>query len=213
MSRFTTTALTRASSERNDRGSDRRAKRARLGWTLLISPSDVSEGTTTALTRATSARVFALAVLLAGCAGYGPGDLKPGQTEADVRARMGEPTDRVTLPNGGSRLEYARGPEGSHTYRIELDTAGRVQGVSQILTEANFATVRRGETKAEVRDQLGRPAEERTGGRGVGEVWSYRYDYRFECRWFQVWLVDDKVREGSYAVDPNCDEKRTLRGD
>lgn len=171
----------------------------------------MSRFTTTVPTRASSA--LSALLLATACAGYGPGDLKAGQTEADVRARMGEPTDRVTLPNGGSRLEYARGPMGAHTYRIELDASGRVQGVSQILTEANFATVRRNESKAEVRDQLGRPAEQRTGWRGVGEVWSYRYDYRFECRWFQVWLVDDKVREGSYAADPNCDEKRTLRGD
>jgi hypothetical protein len=167
--------------------------------------------TTTAPTRASSA--ISAVLLAAGCAGYGPGDLKPGQSEADVRARMGEPTDRVSLPSGGSRLEYARGPMGAHTYRIELDASGRVQSVSQVLTEANFATVRRGESKADVRDRLGRPAEQRTGWRGVGEVWSYRYDYRFECRWFQVWLVEDRVREASYAIDPNCDEKRTLRGD
>jgi hypothetical protein len=171
----------------------------------------MSRFTITLPTRASS--VLSAALLLAACAGYGPGDLKPGQSETEVRARMGEPTDRSTLPNGGTRLEYARGPMGAHTYRIELDAAGRVQSVTQILTEANFATVRRGESKADVRDQLGRPAEQRTGWRGLGEVWSYRYDYRFECRWFQVWLVEDKVREASYAVDPNCDEKRTLRGD
>jgi hypothetical protein len=208
MSRFTTMQPTRASSERRASAPrERRAMRGLQGWTSLISRSDVSEGTTTL------ACLGLAALLLAGCAGYGPGDLKPGQSEADVRARMGEPTDKVSLPSGGTRLEYARGPMGAHTYRIELDAAGRVLGVSQILTEANFATVRRNESKAEVRDQLGRPAEERTGWRGVGEVWSYRYDYRFECRWFQVWLVDDRVREASFAVDPNCDEKRTLRGD
>jgi hypothetical protein len=139
--------------------------------------------------------------------------LKPGQSEADVRARMGEPTDRATLPNGGSRLDYARGPMGGHTYRIDLDASGRVQGLQQILTEANFETVRRGEAKADVRERLGRPSEQRVGWRGVGEVWSYRYDYRFQCRWFQVWLVEDRVREAAYAPDPVCDEKKLLRGD
>jgi hypothetical protein len=171
----------------------------------------MSRFTTTVPMRASSA--LSVLLLVAGCAGYGPGNLAPGQSEADVRARMGEPTDRVALPNGGSRLEYARGPMGAHTYRIELDAAGRVHSVSQVLTEANFATVRRSESKADVRDRLGRPAEQRVGWRGVGEVWSYRYDHRFECRWFQVWLVEERVREASYAVDPNCDEKRTLRGD
>jgi hypothetical protein len=211
MSRFTTTAPTRASSERSDRGSDRRAKRAHLGWTLLRSRSDVSEGTTAALGRVSSA--LGAALLLLGCAGYGPSDLKAGQTEADVRARMGEPTDRSTLPNGGARLDYARGPMGAHTYRIDVDASGRVQSVQQILTEANFETVRPGQPKANVRDLLGRPAEQRTGWRGVGEVWSYRYDHRVECRWFQVWLVEDRVREASYAPDPLCDERRKLSGD
>ena len=171
----------------------------------------MSRFTTTALTRASSAASALL--LMVGCAGYGPGDLKPGQSEADVRTRMGEPTDRSALPNGGSRLEYARGPMGAHTYRIELDTAGSVQNVHQILTEANFEAVRPGESKADVRDRLGRPAQQRTGWRGVGEVWSYRYDHRIECRWFQVWLVENRVREASYAVDPICEEKPTQRGD
>ena len=70
---------------------------------------------------------------------------------------------------------------------------------------------RRGASKADVRDRLGRPAEQRTGWRGVGEVWSYRYDGVF-CRWFQVWLVDERVREGAYAPDPLCDEKKKLSG-
>jgi len=205
----------RASSEPSDRDGDRRAKRARPGRAVLIARGDASEDATMRPLRASNAKPFAalMLILLGGCAGYGPGNLAPGQGEADVRARMGEPTDRLVLPSGGSRLEYARGPMGAHTYRIELDAAGRVQRIDQVLTEANFAGVRRGETKVDVRERLGRPAEQRTGWRGVGEVWSYRYDYRFECRWFQVWLVEDRVREASYATDPMCDEKRKLSGD
>ena len=167
----------------------------------------------TTMLRMRALSVLSAALLIAGCAGYGPGDLKPGQAEADVRARMGEPTDRASLPNGGSRLDYARGPMGGHTYRIDLDASGRVQTVQQILTEANFETVRPGQARADVRERLGRPSEQRVGWRGVGEVWSYRYDYRFQCRWFQVWLVEERVREGAYAPDPICDEKRLLRGD
>jgi hypothetical protein len=171
----------------------------------------MSRFTTTRPTRASSACSFALlAALLGGCAGYGPGDLRAGQTESDVRARMGEPTDRVSLPGGGSRLEYARGPYGKHTYRIEVDAAGRVQDVKQILTESNFEALRPGASLNEVRDRLGRPSETRVGWRGVGEVWSYRYEQAFVCQWFQVWLVDDRVREAAYAEDPACQEKRRL---
>ena len=170
----------------------------------------MSRFTTILLTRASS--VLSAALLVAGCAGYGPGDLKPGQTEADVRARMGEPTDRSSLSSGGARLDFARGPMGAHTYRIDVDASGRVQSVQQILTETNFESLRPGQPKAAVRDLLGRPAEQRVGWRGVGEVWSYRYDHRVECRWFQVWLVEDRVREASYAPDPLCDERRKLSG-
>jgi hypothetical protein len=161
------------------------------------------------LTRASSALS---ALLLAACGTYGPGKLAAGQTEADARAELGEPTARTTLPNGGTRLDYARGPYGKHTYRVELDNGGKVASVSQLLTETNFETLRPGWSKQQVDDRLGPPSETRGGWRGLGEVWSYRYDWLSQCRWFQVWLVDDKVREASYAPDPVCDEKRRLSG-
>jgi hypothetical protein len=163
-----------------------------------------------------AAAACAAALLLVACAGYGPGNLRPGQGEADVVASMGQPTDRTVLPGGGSRLDYARGPFGKHTYRLELDAAGRVTSISQLLVENNFESLRPGMSRIEVRDRLGRPSETRVGWRGVGEVWSYRYEYeRFGalCRWFQVWLVDDRVREAAYAEDPQCEERRPFIGD
>ena len=110
-------------------------------------------------------------------------------------------------PDGGVRLKYARGPMGQHTYMVRLDTAGRMQGWEQVLTEANFESIAVAAPLADVRGLLGRPAEIRTGWRGVGEVWSYRYEALF-CRWFQVWLVDGVVREAGYAEDPMCAHRR-----
>ena len=169
----------------------------------------MSRSTTTRPTRASSARsaIVLVAAALAGCAGYSPGDLQVGASEADVRGRMGEPTGREALPNGGTRVEYARGPMGKHTYVIELDASGRVRGWEQVLTETNFESIEIGASKADVRRRLGRPSETRVGWRGVGEVWSYRYEALF-CRWFRVWLVDGRVREASYDIDPQCDEAR-----
>jgi hypothetical protein len=146
-------------------------------------------------------------LVLAGCAGYSPGNIQMGASEAEVRSRMGEPTGRAALPGGGTRIEYARGPMGKHTYMVELDASGRVRGWEQVLTEANFESIPIGAPQADVRWQLGRPSETRVGWRGVGEVWSYRYESLF-CRWFQVWLVDGSVREAAYAIDPMCDEHR-----
>jgi hypothetical protein len=162
--------------------------------------------------RSSAVLTLAASTLLAACTTYGPGNLRAGQSEADVRARLGEPTERASLPGGGTRLDFARGPFGQHTYRVELDATGRIASIGQLLTEANFATVRPNMAAAEARERLGRPSETRGGWRGVGEVWSYRYESTF-CKWFQVWVVNDRVREAAYADDPVCDEKRRISGD
>jgi hypothetical protein len=172
----------------------------------------MNRSTTTRPTRASSAASALAAAfsLLAGCTGYGPGNLQTGQSEADVIARMGTPTVRSALAGGGARLDFARGPMGAHTYRVEVDGAGRVRSIDQLLTETNFETVQRGETPEQVRDRLGPPSEVRGGWRGLGEVWSYRYDWRVRCQWFQVWLVDQRVREAGYGIDPHCEEARKI---
>ena len=145
---------------------------------------------------------------LAACTSYGPGDLGPGRSEAEVRDKMGEPTGRYPLPDGGSKIEYARGPAGGHTYMVDVDAAGRVRGVEQVLTERNFNAVQIGTPRDDVRRRLGRPSESRVGWRGVGEVWSYRFEWTAHCRWFQIWIDKDVVREASYAVDPVCDDTK-----
>jgi hypothetical protein len=122
---------------------------------------------------------------------------------------MGPPTARTARPGGAATLEYARGPMGMHTYRIELDSASRVASIDQLLNEHNFEAIQPGETADAVRDRLGRPSETRVGWRGVGVVWAYRYDHQAPyCRWFVIWLVDGRVREASYAPDPLCEDLR-----
>lgn len=168
----------------------------------------MNRSTTTAPTPASSALSFIAASLLAGCAGYGAEGLLPGTAEQAVLDRMGAPTDRLQRADGSRRLEYARGPMGRHTYRVEVDRAGRVTGWSQLLTEEAFGAVPLGAGREDVLERLGRPAEQRVGWRGVGELWSYRYDSQPFCRWFQIWFVDGRVREAAYAPDPDCDDER-----
>jgi hypothetical protein len=172
----------------------------------------MSRSTTTRPTRRSSAAsAIVAACLLAGCAGYGPGDLKPGQPEADVRARMGEPTLQSRRPDGSARLDYGRGPYGKHGWRIDIDAAGRVQRIEQLLTERNFEALPLQVDATAVLERLGPPSERRVGWRGVGEVWSYRFeDWFWPCRWFQVWLVEGRVREAGYGTDPVCEESRLL---
>jgi SmpA / OmlA family len=111
--------------------------------------------------------------LLGGCAtGH---SLVPGQsTEADVRARMGAPTDTRAEADGDRVWEYARGAEGFHTYMVRMGPDGRVKEVAQVLTEERLARIVPGKTtRSEVRRLLGRPGFEDTYG--VGLTWSWRY--------------------------------------
>jgi hypothetical protein len=144
------------------------------------------------------------ALLLAACAGYAPVNVQPGQSADEVTRSMGQPTGRYALPQGGQRLEYARGPYGKHTWMIDVDPSGRVRSVEQVLTEANFATVKPGETTQDVLLKLGRPSDRRGAFRNT-ELWSYRYDATF-CQWFVVTMnPDGRVRDTGYVPDPLCD--------
>ncbi len=146
------------------------------------------------------------ALALAACAMYAPRSLKAGDSLDEVRRQLGEPTARYTLPTG-TRLEFARGPYGKHTYMVDVDAQGRVTAWQQVLTEENFNRVEAGQTGEQLLMQLGRPAETRPGGWQRGQVWSYRYDTVMGlCQWFQVSLDDHGVVTSSaYGIDPRCD--------
>ena len=155
-------------------------------------------------------RVFLLCAVLyaglcGGCTSYGPGDVRVGQTADDVVRSMGSPTGRYALSAGGTRLEFARGPYGKHTYMIDLDATGHVMAWHQALDESHFAMVQPGESRDEVLQQLGHPSDTRYIGWQKLVVWAYRYD-TLECQWFQVSLdVQGRVHDTSYGVDPHCD--------
>jgi hypothetical protein len=146
-----------------------------------------------------------LAAALAACAGYGPGDVRPGQSAEEVARSMGAPTSRYTMPDGHTRLEYARGPAGRETFMIDLDAQGRVQQWAQVLDEPHFLRVVPGMSSDELLRLLGRPGERRPGGLRGGETWSWRYPTH-DCLWIQVSIeADGRVRDGvSHALDPTC---------
>lgn len=154
--------------------------------------------------RAAGAALLTGAVL-AGCAAYGPGDLRAGLPREAVLVSMGVPRLELARPEGGTRLVYARGPMGRETYMVDLDTAGRVQHWHQALGETQFAQLRLGLSREELLYRLGPPAEERPAGRLPGTVWSWRYANN-DCLWFQAG-VDEQGRYtgGGYAQDPRCD--------
>lgn len=151
--------------------------------------------------------LVAAVLVLSGCAALAPLPT-PGQNEADVLQRFGTPTARYPMAGGASRLEFATGPYGRETWMVDLDAAGRVGAVRQVLSDtalADFQGRAPGMSRDELLRTLGRPGERRGGGWQGGEVWSWRYPTN-DCLWFQVSIGDDGiVRDGAFGTDPRCD--------
>src|SRR5688572_33443835 len=124
-----------------------------------------------------------VACAVSACTSYGPAALQQGADVQSVTASMGPPTAETALPDGGRRLEFARGPYGKHTYMLDFDAQGRLLQSSQVLTETTFASVQAGMTADQVRQTLGRPARVWGVRYHNQTVWSYRYDTPF-CQLF-----------------------------
>jgi outer membrane protein assembly factor BamE (lipoprotein component of BamABCDE complex) len=153
------------------------------------------------------------ALLLLSCVGLlgacaNPRLLVPGQaTEADVRARMGKPTDTLVDRNGERIWDYATGPEGLETYRVRFGPDGKVKDVTQLLTEEQLDKIVVGEsTQADVRLLFGRPWEEAKYMPGL--TWTWRYS---RIGSIPGWLIvtfnpDGTVRDKIAVVEQTDDD-------
>lgn len=144
--------------------------------------------------------------LIGACSSYGPTESLMGKTRTEVLAIMGAPTQQKSLQDG-TRLVYARGPYGLHTYMIDFDRSDVLKQWKQVLHEKNFENVNPGMSGQEVEAVIGPSLEKTLLGRSRGEVWSYRFENSL-CIWFQVEL--DKqllVRSAGYGVPPECNKK------
>jgi hypothetical protein len=145
-----------------------------------------------------------LALVLAGCAALSP-SIPPGASKADVEAALGKPVDVVNAPGGEVVWQYPRGPVGQTTYMVAFGADGRAKGLTQALTWENFAGLRPGMTRDEVRLVLGRPGGTVTYRNLGEEVWSYRYQIPVSTnRIFNVHFdaATGRVRSTSDQEDP-----------
>ena len=108
---------------------------------------------------------------LVGCDQQRISELQAGvSTEADVRARFGEPDniweaqDMASTPQPGAAaepgartLEYNRQPQGQVNYMITIGPEGRMTALRQVLTPQSFARVLPGMSVEQVRKMLGKP--------------------------------------------------------
>jgi len=105
---------------------------------------------------------------------------------AQTREIMGPPTMEWLDADGSATWEYPRTPAGIVNYMIDFGPNRILREVRQVLTEANFARVKEGMTRDEVRRLLGQPASEQYFSLKNEYVWDWKtkteasYDYFFD---------------------------------
>ena len=128
--------------------------------------------------RATLAALAAalVAATLAGCDYVAQKKLVAGQhSEHDVRALMGVPTLVWDRADGGKDWDYVRAPQGIETLRVTIGPDGRYRGMTNLLTEANFANAKPGMTGEELTRLFSKPTQVERFPLKPEVVWSWRY--------------------------------------
>lgn len=121
--------------------------------------------------------LLVLAALLAACAG--PGAIRPGESQAQVVARLGSPADDIALDADRRQWVYPTGPLGTETYMVFV-RAGVVEQVAQALTDEQFARIQPGTTTAEDLRRMIGPPYRKVRFDNLGQV---AWDYRFRDTW------------------------------
>ena len=133
----------------------------------------------------------ALAVLaaVAGCAND-PTRIQPGTTAAETLQRLGAPTGRYPLNNGGERLQYSRMPAGFEVTDIDVDASGKVVSATQVLSEARFGYDIKVDQwrQNDVMAFYGRPYQIDRVSSFDGVVWTWRYKAVNERRMLYIYI-------------------------
>ncbi len=112
------------------------------------------------------------ALTLAGCAVE---MVALGTAREEVLATYGAPTRVVQLATG-TRLQYSRQPVGQTAIMVDLDAAGRVVSVRQVLSENEFSRVVVGQwTRSDAEREFGRPAFVSHVASWNGDILVYRW--------------------------------------
>ncbi|MES2879981.1 MAG: outer membrane protein assembly factor BamE [Pseudomonadota bacterium] len=117
-----------------------------------------------------------LALFLSACDPQRIAELEEGvATEADVRAKFGEPEKIWEGAQGAKILEYNRQPAGAKNYMITVDANGKMSALRQVLTPENFAKIRPGMMMEDVRKMLGKPMK--ITPYELNRTWHYDWRY------------------------------------
>jgi hypothetical protein len=160
------------------------------------------------------ARIFTIGLLslllaLGGCDPQRISELEEGvSTEADVRARFGEPEKVWEAPNGGRTFEYNRQPAGHKNYMITIGADGKMSSLRQVLTPQNFAKIQPGMMMEDVRKMLGKPMKITPYElkREVNYDWRYMEPPNTSTIFTVVFDADYKVLRTGSVLDPEATE-------
>ena len=124
-----------------------------------------------------SATASAVIAALPGCDYVNMHEMKAGiTTQAEVRARMGEPGFVHWKDDGTATWEYARQPNGTNCYMITFGSNQVISKIEQALNEANYGKVRVGMSKDDIRRLFGAPATKQLFANLGEEIWEWRVE-------------------------------------
>lgn len=131
-------------------------------------------------------------LILAGCAVE---TVPLGTSRDEVIKQYGTPTRTVTLATG-TRLQYSRQPAGQSAIMVDLDPAGRVTSVRQVLNPDDFSRVVLGKwTREDVEREFGKPAAINHVYSWKGDIMTYRWrDVNYDM-FFWVYLDPNHVAQ------------------
>ena len=147
----------------------------------------------------TFASLAAVAVMLAGCA-FTP--VQPGMSRAQVVASYGTPTRIVPLATG-SRLQYSRQPAGQSAVMVDLDAAGKVVVVREVLKQQEFLRIEPGQwTRGDVEREFGPPAWTDRVASWSGDIMNYRWRDSAQDMFFWVYLdANNRVQRTGQGIE------------
>ena len=115
------------------------------------------------------------AVMLTGCAQPWQ-QFQPGEDQSALITHLGAPRETYDLPNGNRRLMWPTQPMGETTTAADVDAAGKILSVRQVLQPNEFYRAEVGKwTRDDVLVNFGRPVETSYFPLMKREVWTYRY--------------------------------------
>lgn len=114
--------------------------------------------------------------------------VQPGMSQQEVLAHYGKPSRELSY-GAGTRMQYSRQPAGQSAVMVDLDAAGKVLRVREVLMPAEFSKIEVGKwTRADVEREFGGPARIDGVASWSGDIMNYRWRDVDQDMFFWVYL-------------------------